>query len=170
MSESGAKPPTRFVPPTWQRWLNLPAALLLGALVLGPLTQVLARPAWDVVAIFVLALALAAGWRSLRASLTIDADTVVYRGITRTVIIPRAELLSYSDYSPGWASWVGDVPAIRWYEGSGQRTARLWLFALRPDVDQVGGGQLRRVREPLEQAMREAVRQAHLNRKRRGRA
>jgi hypothetical protein len=169
VSETGGPPLQRFVPPTWLRWLNLPASLILAVIILGPLTQVLPEILWIMVAVVVLPAAMTIGWRGAKAEVVVDAESVVYRGLTRTTTIRRSALLGYADYSPGWASWAGDVPEVAWESSGRRRTTRLWVFVLRPDVRQVGSGEVRDVREALRRVLSDAVRQAHRDRKRRGR-
>lgn len=157
----------RFAPPTWQRWLNLPAAALLAALILGPLTQVLPAPVWAVAAGVVLPFAVWAGSRAVRAEVLVDSTSVVYRGIVRTLTIPRSALLAYSDYSLGLVSWLGqDVPEVTWDAGSGRtKTTRLWLFVLRGDIATIGSGEVREVRAELGRTLRAAIAEAHRERK-----
>jgi hypothetical protein len=88
---------------------------------------------WEVVAVGVLGLAVWAGWRAVRSEVVVDSSSVVYRGVARTVTIPRQDLIAYKDYSRGLGSWLGlDVPEVAWQVGGDTtKTARLWLFVLR---------------------------------------
>ena len=158
----------RFAPPTWLRWLNVPAAVLLAALIVGPLTQILSAPAWAVAACPTLAVALWFGWRGVRAEVIVDATNVEYRGFLKDLTIPKSALLAYADYSRGLVAWLGqDIPEVTWDAGSGRTgTTRLWAFALRNEMEPIGAGGVRRVRGELERTLRAAVREAHLERKR----
>ena len=157
----------RFAPPTWLRWLNLPAAVLLAVLVLGPLTQILSASAWAVAASVTMAVALWVGWRGVRAEVVVDATNIEYRGFLKDLIIPRSALLAYSDYSRGLVSWLGqDVPEVTWDAGSGRtQTTRLWLFVIRNDIEPIGAGGVRHARGELERTVRAAISEAHRERK-----
>ena len=156
----------RFVPPTWQRWLNLPVALLFALLVLGLSVEVLPEAALAPVALLVLGGGIVLGMRAMRAGVVVDDVSVLLRGLVRTVRIPRSSLVSFTDQAGGWAVWVGDMPAMGWLDGRGrEHTTRLWMFVLRSDARQIGSGALRSVREELAGVLRDAVDQANRDRK-----
>lgn len=155
-----------FVPPTWQRWLNLPVALLLALMVLALSGEVLPDVALAPVALLVLAGGVVLGVRAVRAGVVVDDVSVLLRGVARTVRIPRSSLVSFTDRAGGWAVWVGDMPAVGWLDlQDREHTTRLWMFVLRSDVRQIGSGALRSVREELAGVLRDAVGQANRDRK-----
>jgi len=122
--------PQVFAPPAWLRFMNIPAALVLAALVVVPVTQALPGGASAAIVLFVGAASLWLGVRAVRSGVLLTRDAVIYRGVLRDRQIPIAKVVDYRDDTSAW-SWFVTVPVIDWIDGEGQRKrARLWCFVV----------------------------------------
>ena len=155
-----------FAPPTWLRWFNLPAALVIAFAVLALSAELLPELVLWPAALLVLCTGVVLGLRAVRAQVVVDPVSVVYQGLTRTVSIPRSSLVSFTDHARGWALLFGDAPAVGWLDSQDrEHTTRLWVFAMRPESGQIGSRALRSVREELAGVLTDAVGQADRDRK-----
>jgi hypothetical protein len=122
--------PQVFAPPAWLRFINIPAALLLAALVVVPVAQTLPVGASAAIVLFAGGASLCLGVRGARSSVLLTRDALIYRGVLRDRRIPIANVVDYR-YDAGAWWWFVSVPLIDWIDGEGRRKrARLWCFAV----------------------------------------